>query len=290
MAGRQYGRLRNMTDSNTDFSIGFIGGGNMARSIIGGLVADSALTLNIQVYDQSKETLTKLEKEFAIIAATSNQTLVDECDVVVLAVKPQAMKSILSELNASHTKALFLSIAAGLKIASLTKWLGTEVAVVRTMPNTPALVRCGATGLFANTHTSAEQKNYADVIMKAIGIALWVDSEDLLDSVTALSGSGPAYYFLVMEAMQAAAEKLGLDAGTARQLTIQTALGAATLASQSSEELAVLRQRVTSPGGTTERAINTFMEHHLAEIFGKAMQAAYDRSKELAIELDQSKD
>jgi len=278
-----------MTDSNTNFSIGFIGGGNMARSIIGGLVADSSLALEIQVYDHSKETLTNLEKEFAIIPASSNQALVDECDIVVLAVKPQAMQSILSGLDASNTKTVFLSIAAGLKIQSLTKWLRADVAIIRAMPNTPALVQCGATGLFANTLTSPQQKNYADIIMKAIGIALWVDSEDLLDCVTALSGSGPAYYFLVMEAMQTSAEKLGLDANTARQLTIQTALGAATLASQSAEESSVLRQRVTSPGGTTECAINTFMDSHLIEIFGKAMQAAYDRSKELAIELDQSK-
>lgn len=277
-----------MTDSKTSFSIGFIGGGNMARSIIGGLVADTSLTLDIQVYDHSEETLSSLKKEFSVTPVASNQALLDKCDVVVLAVKPQAMKSVLSELDATKTTTVFLSIAAGLKIESLTKWLGVDVAVIRAMPNTPALVQCGATGLFANTFTSSQQKNYADVIMKAIGIALWVDSEDLLDSVTALSGSGPAYYFLVMEAMQAAAEKLGLNADTARQLTIQTALGAATLAAQSTEESAVLRQRVTSPGGTTERAINTFIDNHLIEIVGKAMQAAYDRSKELAIELDQN--
>lgn len=284
----QYGRVRNMTDSNTSFSIGFIGGGNMARSIIGGLVADTSLTLDILVYDHSEETLNNLKKEFSVTPVASNQALLDKCDVVVLAVKPQAMKSVLSELNATKTSAVFLSIAAGLKIESLTKWLGVDVAVIRAMPNTPALVQCGATGLFANIFTSSQQKNYADVIMKAIGIALWVDSEDLLDSVTALSGSGPAYYFLVMEAMQAAAEKLGLDADTAHQLTIQTALGAATLAAQSTEGSSELRQRVTSPGGTTERAINTFMDNNLIEIMGKAMQAAYDRSKELAIELDQN--
>lgn len=275
-----------MNDSNNSFSIGFIGGGNMARSIIGGLVADTTLKLDIQVYDHSKETLSSLKKEFSVTPATSNQALVEHCDVVVLAVKPQVMKSVLSELDVTNTRAVFLSIAAGLTITSLTKWLGADVAIIRTMPNTPALVQCGATGLFANTLTSSTQKNYANIVMKSVGIAIWVDSEDLLDSVTALSGSGPAYYFLVMEAMQAAAEKLGLNADTTRQLTIQTALGAATLASQSAEDLSVLRQRVTSPGGTTERAINTFMDNHLTEIFGKAMQAAFDRSKELAIELD----
>ena len=262
----------------------------MARSIIGGLVADASLSPEILVYDHSQETLASLKKEFTVTTVSSNQTLVDQCNVIVLAVKPQVMKSVLSELDTSKTSAVFLSIAAGLKIASLTKWLRAEVPVIRAMPNTPALVQCGATGLFANALASAQHKNYADIIMKAIGTAIWVDSEDLLDTVTALSGSGPAYYFLVMEAMQLAAEKLGLDAETARQLTIQTALGAATLASQSAEESSVLRQRVTSPGGTTEQAINTFMDNNLIEIVGKAMQAAYDRSKELAIELDQHKD
>jgi len=277
-----------MTHSNTTFSIGFIGGGNMARSIIGGLVADTSLNLSIQAFDNSKETLGKLKADFSIIPASSNQALVDQCDVIVLSVKPQVMKSVLTEIDASNSKAVYLSIAAGLTINSLTKWLGSDVAVIRSMPNTPALVQAGATGLYANKLVSSEQKDFANIIMKAIGIALWVDSEDLLDSVTALSGSGPAYYFLVMEAMQAAAETLGLDAKTARQLTEQTALGAAKLAAQSDEELSTLRQRVTSPGGTTERAINTFMENQLPEIFGKAMQAAYDRSKELAIELDKN--
>lgn len=277
-----------MTNSNTSFSIGFIGGGNMARSIIGGLVADTSLNLSIQVFDHSKEALEKLKADFSIIPVSSNQTLVDQCDVIVLSVKPQVMKSVLTEIDASNSNAVYLSIAAGLTINSLTKWLGSDVAVIRSMPNTPALVQAGATGLYANSLVSSEQKEFADIIMKAIGIALWVDSEDLLDSVTALSGSGPAYYFLVMEAMQATAETLGLDAKTARQLTEQTAFGAAKLAAQSDEELSTLRQRVTSPGGTTERAINTFMENQLPEIFGKAMQAAYDRSKELAIELDKN--
>ncbi len=277
-----------MTTSNRSFSVGFIGGGNMARSIIGGLVADNTLKLSIQVYDPSAEVLENLNKDFSITPATSNQSLIEQSDVVVLAVKPQAMREVLSGLNASNSHAVFLSIAAGLNIDSLTKWLNSDVAMIRAMPNTPALVQCGATGLYANKIVSSEQRQYADTIIKSTGIALWVDSEDLLDAVTALSGSGPAYYFLVMEAMQAAAEKLGLDGKTAHQLTIQTALGAATLASQSSETSATLRQRVTSPGGTTEQAINTFMQNDLVGIFGKAMQAAYDRSKELAVELDQS--
>ncbi len=196
------------------------------------------------------------------------------------------MKSVLSALDVSKTSAVFLSIAAGIQIASISKWLGKECAIIRAMPNTPALVQCGASGAFANSQTTDKQKDFADLILRATGLALWVDSEDLLDSVTALSGSGPAYYFLVMEAMQAAGEKLGLDPQTARRLTEQTALGAATLASQSDEQPAELRRRVTSPGGTTEQAINTFLENNLPEIFGKAMQAAYDRSKQLAIELD----
>ncbi|MBN4080365.1 pyrroline-5-carboxylate reductase [Beggiatoa alba] len=275
-----------MTESKKCLSIGFIGGGNMAHSIIGGLVADPASNLTIQVYDRSEQKLTELVNHFGVTAANSNQVLVDQCDIIVLAVKPQAMKSALSDLNAKQTQAVFLSIAAGLRIESLTKWLHKEVAIIRAMPNTPALVQCGASGLFANKFCSEAQKHDADTIMKAIGIALWVENEDLLDSVTALSGSGPAYFFLVMEAMQAAAENLGLNSETARQLTIQTALGAATLASQSEEEPSMLRQRVTSPGGTTEQAINTFFNKQFIEIFNQAMQAAYARSKQLAIELD----
>jgi len=276
-----------MKESDKNFSVGFIGGGNMARSIIGGLVTDTTLNLAIQVYDPSSEMLDALKRDFAITIAESNQALTEQCDVVVLAVKPQAMKSVLTNIDAAKSKAVFLSIAAGLTINSLVKWLAIDTAIIRAMPNTPALVQCGATGLFANALVSSEQRNYANIIINSTGIGLWVDSEDLLDTVTALSGSGPAYYFLVMEAMQAAAEKLGLDSETARQLTIQTALGAATLASQSQEDSSTLRKRVTSPGGTTEQAINTFMENDLAAIFSKAMQAAYDRSKELAIELDQ---
>ncbi len=274
----------NSTATKSSFSVGFIGGGNMARSIIGGLTASSSIA--IQVFDQSTDTLNNLVSDFGITVATSNQQLVEQCDVVVLAVKPQVMQSVLSELDASQTQAIFLSIAAGLKINSLAKWLDNDVAIIRAMPNTPALVQCGASGLYANKHVSTQQKEYANIIMQATGIALWVDSEDLLDSVTALSGSGPAYFFLVMEAMQAAAEKLGLNTETAKQLTLQTALGAATLASQSSDSPATLRRRVTSPGGTTEQAINTLVDNQLIEIFGKAMQAAYDRSKQLAIELD----
>jgi len=275
------------TQSNKNFSVGFIGAGNMARSIIGGLVADKALELTILASDPSTDKLTELKNTFAVEIAESNQTLIEQCDVVVLAVKPQSMHKVLTEVDASQSNAMFLSIAAGVTIKTIAKCLQTPKAIVRTMPNTPALVQCGATGLYANEHVSAQQKNYADTIMNAIGIALWVESEDLLDSVTALSGSGPAYYFLVMEAMQQAAEKLGLSSDIARQLTIQTALGSARLAADSDEAPAQLRQRVTSPGGTTEQAINTFQDLGLVDIFAKAMQAAYDRSQSLAVELEQ---
>ncbi len=277
----------NSIATKPSFSVGFIGGGNMARSIIGGLATDTSI--HMQVFDLSADTLNSLTRDFDITAATSNQQLVEQCDVVVLAVKPQVMQPVLSELDASQTQAVFLSIAAGLKIDSLAKWLDRDVAIIRAMPNTPALVQCGASGLYANKRVSVQQKEYANIIMQATGLALWVDSEDLLDSVTALSGSGPAYFFLVMEAMQAAAEKLGLNAEIAKQLTLQTALGAATLASQSDDSPATLRRQVTSPGGTTEQAINTLVDNQLIEIFGKAMQAAYDRARQLAIELDSHK-
>ena len=266
-----------MTKSQTSFSVGFIGGGNMARSIIGGLVADDTLELELHVFDPSKTTQQKLQQEFNTVSAKSNQDMVDKCDVVVLAVKPQAMQSVLTELDASKSKALFISIAAGLTINTLSKWLNADVALIRTMPNTPALVQCGATGLYANQAVSDEQRGLADIIIKSTGIAVWVDSEDLLDAVTALSGSGPAYYFLVMEAMQTAGEKLGLSTETARQLTLQTALGAASLAKQSTDTSAELRQRVTSPNGTTEQAINSFIKNDILNIFEQAMVAAYQR-------------
>ena len=271
--------------SNHNHKIGFIGGGNMARSLIGGLISAGYPPAAISVADPNDSIRTALATDFGINATVDNQVILEQSDVVVLAVKPQVMQTVTTDLQMGQTPPLILSVAAGIRTASLANWLGGETAIVRAMPNTPALVQSGATGLFANPHVDPEQRDLAESIMRAAGVVQWVDEEALMDAVTALSGSGPAYLFLVMEAMENAAQKLGLPAETARLLTVQTAFGAAKLALEIEEDPAVLRENVTSPGGTTERAINVLREEGLEEMFYKALQAARDRAHELADEL-----
>ncbi len=266
--------------------IGFIGAGNMARSLIGGLISSGVNPSALFATDLNEDSRNALTADFSIKTFTENQQLVDECDVVVFAVKPQALKTVATSLKAKDT-ALYLSIAAGIPSQSLNNWLGDNKAVVRSMPNTPSLVQSGASGLYANTHVSEEQKDMAESILRAVGITVWVDDEAQLDAVTALSGSGPAYFFMVMEAMEKAGEELGLSAETARLLAIQTGFGATKLALEMDDAPAELRKKVTSPGGTTEQAIKTFEEQGLVEIFSKAMKAAHNRAEELAKELGQ---
>jgi len=267
-----------------DSTIGFIGGGNMARSLIGGLLADGVLPQHIWVSDPNETALRNLQTHFAVHTTASNSEAARHAQVVVLAVKPQAAKAVAQELAplVQGKRPLVISIAAGIRETKLREWLGEDVAIVRTMPNTPALVRSGATALFANAITSKEQKNLAESILRAVGMTLWVDDESLMDAVTALSGSGPAYFFLVMEALENAGHHLGLPRDIARLLTLQTAFGAAKMALESTEELAALRHQVTSPGGTTERAINVLEQHCIAAVFDEALHAAHQRSVELA--------
>ena len=212
-----------------------------------------------------------------------------DADIVVLAVKPQVMKDVAlivaKAAEQSSKQPLFVSIAAGINLYSLQQWLGKDQAIVRCMPNTPSLIQLGATGLFANEQTSIVQKNLAETVLKAAGIVQWVQSEAEIDAVTAVSGSGPAYYFLLMEAMIDAGIELGLSRETASELTIQTAIGAAQMAKESDVDVAELRRRVTSPGGTTEEAINTFEGAHLRDIVKAALSAANRRSGELALML-----
>ena len=267
--------------------LAFIGAGNMASALIGGLVKQGFAPAQITASDPYPDTLEKL-KAIAPVALTSdNISAVANADVVVLAIKPQVMKQVLEPLAATlqQRRPLIISIAAGIEIASIERWLGAALPIVRCMPNTPALVQLGATGLYANAAVSAAQREQADSILQAVGIALWVDSEAQLDAVTAVSGSGPAYFFLVMEAMQAAGEQLGLDSDTARMLTLQTALGSARMALDADVDSAELRRRVTSPNGTTERAIASFERDNLREIFARALTDCRDRSQELAREL-----
>jgi pyrroline-5-carboxylate reductase len=267
-------------------TIGFIGGGNMARSLIGGLVRAGYPADSLSVADPNESIRTALTADFGVHASNNNQRIADQCDVVVLAVKPQVLKDVASAIRIGQRQPqLFLTVAAGIRTASLANWLGADTPIVRAMPNTPALVQSGATGLFANSHVSSDQRDLAESIMRAAGLVQWVEDEALMDAVTALSGSGPAYLFLVMEAMEKAGQALGLPADTARLLTVQTAFGAAKLALEIEEDPAVLRENVTSPGGTTERAIQVLRDEGLEDLFGKALRAARDRAQELADEL-----
>ncbi len=260
----------------------FIGGGNMASSLIGGLLEQGYPPTCIAACDPSAESRQRLGKAFAIALHASNNPAA-AADVVILAVKPQIMKAVATGLadTVKHLP-LVISIAAGIPVAALETWLGDGVPIVRCMPNTPALVQQGAAGLFATKLVSSAQREQAEKILAAVGTVCWLDAEQDIDRVTALSGSGPAYFFLIMEAMEDAGVKLGLDRDTARQLSIQTALGAATMAAQGTVEPAELRRQVTSPGGTTERALHELMAGGLPQLFEQAMQTAYQRATEMA--------
>jgi pyrroline-5-carboxylate reductase len=205
-------------------------------------------------------------------------------DLVVLAVKPQVMPEVARELAdiVRSKQPLVISIAAGIRSADLHRWLGGQCALVRCMPNTPALIQSGATALFAGPAVTDSQRDLAETILRAVGLVLWIDDENLMDAVTALSGSGPAYLMLVIEALQDAGRTLGLPAETARLLALQTAFGAAKMALESNEDVATLRQRVTSPGGTTEKALAVLEDGGLRTLFNDALYAARDRSRELA--------
>ncbi len=264
--------------------IGFIGGGNMASSLISGLIASGHAPEAIWVSDINADALTALAGKLGINTSTDNEAVVAAVDVVVLAVKPQILKEVACNLAAAiqQKQALVVSIAAGVSQRSLAHWLGSETAIVRCMPNTPALVLTGATALHANNNVNAKQRDLAETIMRSVGISLWVTDEGDLDAVTAVSGSGPAYFFLLMEAMEATAIHLGLTPETARLLVQQTALGAAKIALESSESPEQLRRRVTSPGGTTERAIKTMTEGGFVGLVGDALTAARERSIEMS--------
>lgn len=264
--------------------ISFIGAGNMATSLAGGMIAKGMDPINITLADINENQLQMARKKLQVNTTRDNINACQKADVIVLAVKPQVMGEVLAPLQSllQQRKPLLLSIAAGITLAQLEQWLGPELPIVRCMPNTPALVETGATGLFANSKVNTPQREQARSIMAAVGLALWLESEAQIDAVTAVSGSGPAYFFLVMEAMIAAGRELGLSEQMARQLTLQTALGSAQMAITSSVEPAELRQQVTSPGGTTERAIGILEEAGLREIFARALRGARDRSQELS--------
>ncbi len=267
--------------------IAFIGAGNMAASLIGGLRAQGIDASAIKASDRGAEQRAKIAAEHGIELFADNAQAAAGADIIVLAVKPQVMKAVCQDL-APHLGEgqLLVSIAAGISCASLESWLGPR-AIVRCMPNTPALLRQGVSGLYANSHVSASQRQQAEQLLSAVGLALWLDKEELIDAVTAVSGSGPAYFFLLMEAMTATGEKLGLPRDTAAQLTLHTALGAARMAVASDVDAGELRRRVTSPAGTTEAAIKTFQADGFEALVEKALNAAANRSAELAEQLGQ---
>lgn len=270
--------------------IGFIGAGNMASSLIKGLVEAGYPTNHLFVSDPDKSKIDLLSAQQGIKACHSNSELVAQSDVVVLAVKPQFIKDVCCEVSAlllQHNN-LIISIAAGISTDSILRWVNPlsnqALPIVRCMPNTPALLKLGASGLFATQCVSVQQKTIAKQLFDAIGITCWLDNESQIDSITALSGSGPAYYFLFIEAMIEAAQQMGLERSIASQFAIQTALGAATMASQC-DDVVTLRQQVTSPGGTTEQAIASFEQAEIRGIIHQAMQSAANRALELSAQL-----
>ena len=266
--------------------IGFIGSGNMAYALIKGLLSDGFEAKNINVSDANPELLEKRSSELGVTAQPDNVSLLNNSDIVVFAVKPQVLSVVCHELkNKASTDQLFVSIVAGIKSKDINRWLGGDFALVRTMPNTPALFQSGVTGLYANELVNDLQKKSVNLLLSAVGECFWVNEENLLDAITAISGSGPAYFFLMMQSMKQAAMALGLDEDTADALSIKTSLGASIMATNSGKDSRTLRAEVTSPNGTTQSAIETFQDQNFEGIVAAATRAAYDRARELSQEL-----
>ncbi|WP_426415426.1 pyrroline-5-carboxylate reductase [Aestuariirhabdus sp. LZHN29] len=268
-------------------TLAFIGAGNMSQAIFGGLIKQGYDAGNIWGSTRTPATLQYLQDTFGIRTSTDNRELIRHADVIILGVKPQGMQALLTELadELQERRPLLISVAAGITVEALDRWSGGGLPIIRCMPNTPSLVGTGASGLYANGTVSPQQRDIADNIFAAIGIASWVDQESLIDAVIAVSGSGPAYYFMMMEAMIAAGEKLGLSRQSATELTLQTALGAARMAQHSDVDAGELKRRVMSPGGTTEQAVLSFEQAGLSQLVEAAMTRCYDRAGEMAEEL-----
>ena len=268
-----------------DNSIAFIGGGNMARSLIGGLVRTGVAASSLRVGEPNAELAAALAREFGVASGADNSVAVQGADTWVLAVKPQSMQAVCATLrNAAQARApLVISIAAGIRTDQIERWLGGGIAGVRAMPNTPALIGAGATGLFATAQVDPQRRAVAERVLGAVGVTAWIDAEPLMDAVTAISGSAPAYFFLLVEALEEAGVAEGLPRDTARRLAIQTCVGAGRmLAEDDSAEPSELRRRVTSPGGTTQAALDSFAIDGFADVVAHAVRAARQRSRELS--------
>lgn len=265
----------------------FLGGGNMANALIGGMVKQGFAASDIDVIDLGADARTKLSESYGVICHASAETAPASPDILVLAVKPQQMKEAVAPLVDKLGNALVISIAAGLDMAALSRWLGGHRTIVRCMPNTPALIGAGITGLCALPEVSAEQRAAADRVLKAVGTTVWIDDEARIDGVTAISGSGPAYVFYFLESLIESARQLGFDPATARELALSTFEGAVALARHSGEDIATLRANVTSKGGTTEQAIASFEASGLKSAILRGAKACRARSIELGEQLSQ---
>jgi len=259
----------------------------MAASIIGGLLQSERAATSIHVSDPSEERRSFLSKEHGITCTEDNKTAVAQADIVLLAVKPQMMRIVLEDLSPllQQKKPLIISIAAGIRIKDALRWIGSDLPFIRVMPNTPALVNLGASGLYANQFATAEHKTLTTAVMQSVGKVVWVETEQLIDSVTGVSGSGPAYFFRLMELMIEEAENNGLSTEDAQSLVLQTALGAASLAIQSEQSAGELRRQVTSPNGTTQAGLEFMEKHHIKETIHGSVRAAILRSVELSDQL-----
>jgi len=265
-------------------TIGFIGAGNMARSLAGGLIANGWSPKRLTLSDTDPQQLRAIAAGLGVATCATNTEVAESADLLILAVKPQVLQAVARDIAPAvqRRRPLVLSIAAGVCLADLERWLGGELSLVRAMPNTPALIGAGAAALCANARVDENQRELAETVLRSVGVTVWLEDESLMDVVTALSGSGPAYFFLFMEALERAAVERGLDLATARLLTLQTAFGAAKMALEVGEEPERLRVRVTSPGGTTERALATLVEGGFETLVARAIEAAAARSRELA--------
>jgi len=264
--------------------IGFIGAGNMSRSLVGGLLGNGWAREQVLLSDPLAAQREGAEAALGVPVVADNAQVARESDVLILAVKPQVLKDAVAPLApiVASRKPLVISIAAGIRLADIDRWLGGNLPIVRVMPNTAALIGSGASGLFANPRVTDQQRDLAESILRAVGVTVWVSDEKLIDVVTAVSGSGPAYFFLAMEVLEKAAIRQGLEPATARLLTLETAFGAAKMALEGHEEPAKLRQRVTSPGGTTEQAVKKLVDGGIEKLFDDAVAAAMVRARELA--------
>jgi len=266
--------------------IGFIGAGNMGYALISGLLNNGYDSKNIKVSDPDDELLRKREAELNITTFANNSSLLEICDIIVFAVKPQVLSQVCHGLREKiKPNHLFISIVAGIRVNDINRWLGGNYPLVRTMPNTPALMQHGVTGLFQNELVNDEQKALVTTILSSVGDCFWVNEEKLIDAITAISGSGPAYFFLLMQSMTQAGMALGLEEKTAKELSVQTAFGASLMATKSGKDPRTLRTNVTSPKGTTQAAIECFQDQNFEGIVASATRAAYDRARELSAEL-----